>query len=119
MYLLTDSEATRGMTALPRTLFIALAARAQGAQSFPMLDPHDIHAAGLLHASGAEVQTSPADQPTVVNVLWRTQLIKQLGQDFLSTIRTARASIWAPVWRIISNGSTTAATAGSMWICPK
>lgn len=82
MYLLTESEATRGMTALPRTLFIALAARAQGAQSFPSLDPHDGHAAQLLMASGAEVQTGPADQSIVVNVLWRTQLIKQLGHDF-------------------------------------
>lgn len=82
MYLLTESEATRGMTALPRTLFIALAARAQGALSFPSLNPHDGHAAQLLEASGAEVQTSPADQSVVMNVLWRTQMIKQLGHDF-------------------------------------
>ena len=82
MYLLTESAATRGMTALPRTLFIALAARAEGHHIFPALDPYDGHAAQLLQASGAEVQTSPADQPIVMNVLWRTQLIKQLGHEF-------------------------------------
>jgi O-methyltransferase involved in polyketide biosynthesis len=82
MYLLTESVSTRSMTGLPRTLFIALAARAQAARSFPSLDPHDDHAQRLLQASGAEVQTSPADSPTVMNVLWRTQLIKQLGQEF-------------------------------------
>lgn len=84
MYLLTPSEATRSMQALPRTLFIALAARAQGAQSFPALDPHDDHAARLLQNSGAQVHTTAADQPTVMNVLWRTQLIKQLGLDFFA-----------------------------------
>lgn len=82
MYLLTESAATRCMTALPRTLFIALAARARGAQSFPSLDPHDGHAERLLQDSGAQVHTSAADHPTVMNVLWRTQLIKQLGLDF-------------------------------------
>jgi O-methyltransferase involved in polyketide biosynthesis len=82
MQLRTPSAATRAMTGLPRTLFIALAARAEGARVFPALDPHDGHAASLLQASGAEVETSPADSPTVMNVLWRTQLIKDLGQAF-------------------------------------
>lgn len=82
MQLHTPSALTCAMTSLQRTLFIALVARAQAAQSFPALDPHDGHAAHLLQASGAEVGTSPADNPTVMNVLWRTGLIKELGQTF-------------------------------------
>lgn len=82
MQLLTHSAATRRMSALPRTLFVALAARAQGAKAFPSMDPQDRHAATMLQASGAEVQTSAADHPAVINVLWRTRLIKQMGEAF-------------------------------------
>ena len=82
MQLRTTSASTRALGGLPRTLFIALAARAQGGRSFPSLDPHDDHAASMLQASGAKVETSHADNPTVMNVLWRTRLIKQLGRDF-------------------------------------
>lgn len=82
MQLRTTSAATQSMSGLPRTLFIALTARAQGAHAFPALDPKDGHAARLLQASGAEVETSSADSPIIMNVLWRTGLIKQLGQEF-------------------------------------
>jgi O-methyltransferase involved in polyketide biosynthesis len=67
---------------VPRTLLIPLAARAKAAMVFPALDPQDQFAQAALQASGTEVDTSPADAAVMVNVLWRTRLIKQLGQAF-------------------------------------
>lgn len=74
-----DIEELRGV---PRTLLIPLAARARAAMVFPALDPQDLFAQAALKATGTEVHTSPMDTPTVINVLWRTQLIKQLGRAF-------------------------------------
>lgn len=67
---------------VPRTLLIPLAARAKAAMAFPALDPQDLFAQTALQASGTEVDTSPADAAVMVNVLWRTRLIKQLGRAF-------------------------------------
>lgn len=65
-----------------RTLLIPLAARAKAATVFPALDPQDQFAQAALLASGTEVDTTPVDAAIMVNVLWRTRLIKQLGQAF-------------------------------------
>jgi O-methyltransferase involved in polyketide biosynthesis len=65
-----------------RTLLIPLAARAHAAKVFPVLDPQDQFAQAALEATGTEVQTSAADLATLVNVLWRTGRIKELGRAF-------------------------------------
>jgi O-methyltransferase involved in polyketide biosynthesis len=67
---------------LPRTLLIPLSARAHGPKVFPTLNPEDQYAEALLSAAGIEARTTTADAPVMLNVLWRTQLIKQLGQAF-------------------------------------
>ena len=82
MHLQTRSPATCGIQGIPRTLFIALMARARGASTFPALDPQDAYAQDMLTTLGAEVQTFPSDTATIINVLWRTGMIKQIGRDF-------------------------------------
>lgn len=69
---------------VPRTLLIPLAARAQGAALVPALDPQDHCAADVLARSGVQVQDIGGDMATVVNILWRTRLIKQSAQAFFS-----------------------------------
>ncbi len=68
--------------AVPSTLLIPLAARAKGASVFPQLDPHDVCANDVLAALHTNVQTYLNDWVTVLNVLWRTQAIKRMGQSF-------------------------------------
>ena len=70
------------LEALPRTLLISLAARAHGPKIFPALNPDDRYAEALLNTAGVVATTLPSDAPVLLNVLWRTQLIKQLGQAF-------------------------------------
>lgn len=67
---------------VPRTLLIPLAARARGGSLAPALDPQDRCADAVLARSGVEVEDIGGDPATVVNILWRTQLIKQCGQAF-------------------------------------
>lgn len=78
------SSLIENLTGIPRTLLEPLAARANAAAAFPMLDPQDRYAQDLLSAVGAEVQTSVSDAPAVVSVLWRTALIKRLGREFFN-----------------------------------
>jgi O-methyltransferase involved in polyketide biosynthesis len=80
----THTSLLENITGVPRTLLVPLAARAQGGAAFPTLDPHDRYAQELLAAIGAEAQASIHDAPTVVNVLWRTGLIKAIGRDFFN-----------------------------------
>ncbi|MDD2545375.1 MAG: class I SAM-dependent methyltransferase [Burkholderiaceae bacterium] len=70
--------------AVPRTLLIPLAARAHGARSFPWLACDDAVAAHLLDCLGADVHALLEDKPTVLNILWRTRLIKAAGQAFFA-----------------------------------
>jgi len=67
---------------LPSTLLIPLAARARGAAVLGRLDPHDRHAEAALAATGASVDAFLNDRITVLNVLWRTSLIKKMGARF-------------------------------------
>ena len=80
----THSPRIEKLQGVPRTLLVPLAARAQGGASFPALDPYDRHAQDLLSAIGAEAQTDLSDVPVVVNVLWRTGMIKQIGREFFA-----------------------------------
>jgi len=82
---LKQSPRTRtvdALAAVPSTLLIPLAARARGATQFAQFDPHDRHAEAVLDASGAKVDAFLSDRVTVLNVLWRTALIKEMGVQF-------------------------------------
>lgn len=76
------SSAWQKLGAVPSTLLIPLAARAKGANLFPQLDPHDLSANALLDSLCTNVQTYLNDWVSVLNVLWRTNVIKALGSDF-------------------------------------
>ena len=79
---LESPSAWQTLGAVPSTLLIPLAARAKGAALFPQLDPHDLCANELLVALHANVQTYLNDWATVLNVLWRTDVIKTMGSAF-------------------------------------
>ena len=70
------------LPAVPSTLLIPLAARAHGARRFPWLACDDAEAARLLDCLGADVRPLLDDAPTVLNILWRTRLLKAAGQAF-------------------------------------
>lgn len=74
----------RSLHPVPSTLLIPLAARAGGGQDLPWLDCHDAHAAALMGCLAVDVGPYLADRATVVNVLWRTALLKSLGQTFFA-----------------------------------
>ncbi len=80
----TLSPFVDALEGVPRTLLVPLVARARGAASFPALDPQDAAAQKVLKALDAQVETNAEDLTTMVNVLWRTGRIKQLGQTFFS-----------------------------------
>lgn len=68
--------------AVPSTLLIPLAARAHGARLFPWLACADAEAERLLDCLGADVRSLMDDAPTVLNILWRTRLLKAAGWAF-------------------------------------
>ena len=70
--------------AVPSTLLIPLAARAQGDRCFPWLACGDAVAADLLARLGGDAAASLPDLPTVLNVLWRTRVIKDAAQAFFA-----------------------------------
>ncbi len=70
------------LEAVPSTLLIPLVARAKGASIFPWLDPGDSQAQHVLQDMGTHVMALLQDRPSVLNVLWRTQLIKEIGRAF-------------------------------------
>ncbi len=72
------------LNAVPSTLLIPLAARAHGARLFPWLACADAEAGRLLDCLGADVRTLLDDGPTVLNILWRTRLLKAAGQAFFA-----------------------------------
>lgn len=67
---------------LEGTLLVPLAARALGARLHPSLDPHDRFAAQLLRRCAVKVKELEADPYTILNILWRTQVIKAAGAGF-------------------------------------
>lgn len=76
--------AAASLHAVPSTLLIPLAARAGGGQCFPWLDCHDAHASDLLDALSVDPAPYLADRATVVNILWRTGLLKTTAQAFFA-----------------------------------
>lgn len=73
-----------------RTLFLPLIVRAQAPALCPLMDPADAHAARVLEASGENPQNYPLDSATMVNILWRTRLIREIGQDFFERYAQAQ-----------------------------
>lgn len=75
------------LSAVQQTLVIPLVARALGAQIYPSHDCGDLWAKHLLERLerlGIPGQQYLADRPTVLNVLWRTGLIRRILQDFFA-----------------------------------
>ena len=64
------------------TLYLPMAVRAQASMLCPWLDPQDHHAQAVAERLGAGMPQQTVDPATIVNILWRTQKIRQLGQDF-------------------------------------
>jgi len=72
------------LSAVPSTLLVPLVARARGATLFPWLDPGDTQAQQVLQNLSSQVMALLQDRPSVLSVLWRTQLIKQIGRGFFT-----------------------------------
>jgi len=67
-----------------QTLLIPLVARALGGALYPGHACGDMQASRLLQTLDIDSQTYLADRATVLNVLWRTRLIRDLAQDFFA-----------------------------------
>ena len=74
---------------VPSTLMVPLVARARGAKVFPWLDPEDAQAQHILQNHHPAVDPLLQDRSSVLNVLWRTHLIKQIGDAFFKQHPTA------------------------------
>ena len=70
------------LDAIPSTLLIPLVARARGPSVYPWLDPDDVQAKHVVQQCGASAEPLLHDSISVLNVLWRTRLMKQIGEDF-------------------------------------
>lgn len=79
---LPTSPASRPLRGVERTLFLPLVVRAQAPASFPFLDPQDRCAQEVLRLSGEPADAYPSDGATTLNILWRTQKIKDIGRHF-------------------------------------
>lgn len=64
------------------TLFLPMVVRAQAGIFCPWLDPQDQHAQTLVDRMGAQMPAFPVDGATALNILWRTRMIRDIGQDF-------------------------------------
>lgn len=73
------SDALHGVQ---RTLLMPLVVRARAAILCPWLDPQDDCAVEALRQSGEAWPLPPIDPVCTVNILWRTRMIKAIGQDF-------------------------------------
>lgn len=70
------------LPAVPSTLLIPLAARAHGARLYPWLDCQDHDARHLLDCLQTDWRPMLQDRVAVLNVLWRTRLIKGWAEAF-------------------------------------
>lgn len=76
------TDPTAALHGVERTLLMPLIVRARAALLCPWLDPQDACATEALAHSGSAWPGQPADAASIVNILWRTRMIKALGQDF-------------------------------------
>lgn len=80
-----DQEIAKALADLGRvsnTLLVPLLARATGGDLFPRYHPHDQYAQYLSHVLHTQIRGFVGDWATVLNILWRTWLIKQAGESF-------------------------------------
>jgi len=73
------------LQAVRATLLIPLVARAYGARCYPWLDCHDADAAHLLSCLQTEVAPLLQDRLVMLNVLWRTHVLKAWGGEFFAS----------------------------------
>lgn len=78
----TSFGRTPSLDAVSRTLLVPLVARARGASIYPWLDPQDTQAQLVLKNNHQAVEPLLQDRVSVLNVMWRTRLIKRLGEAF-------------------------------------
>lgn len=71
-------------TPVQQTLLIPLVARALGGGLYPGHACGDTSASQLVHTLAVDAQAYLADRPTVLNVLWRTRLIRELAETFFT-----------------------------------
>lgn len=64
------------------TLWVPLVVRARAASWNPWLDPQDQHAREVLARCGDALSGQVTDAPTALNILWRTNKIKELASAF-------------------------------------
>lgn len=64
------------------TLLIPLIARGRGALMYPWLDPGDEQARQLVDKLGDAIDPMLQDRTAMLNVLWRTQVLKRIGEAF-------------------------------------
>jgi O-methyltransferase involved in polyketide biosynthesis len=72
-----------GLSAVPSTLRIPLAARASGDRMFPQVAVRDAYAAGILEQIRDDGKALPEDRSTIYSILSRTRRLRGLAQDFL------------------------------------
>lgn len=72
------------------TFLVPLVARAMGASIYPWLDPEDAQAQQVMEKFGHDLEPMLQDRLAIMNVLWRTNLMKSLGQDFFKRHPTAK-----------------------------
>lgn len=70
------------LDAVSSTLLIPLIARARGGDIYPWLDPGDVQAQHVMARFGHDVDPLLQDRSAMLNVLWRTRLMKRLAEDF-------------------------------------
>lgn len=78
------AASTPPLRAVPSTLLIPLAARAEGDACFPELACGDAEAPRLMRSLGVDAAPFMADRATVLNILWRTQRIRAAGRSFFA-----------------------------------
>lgn len=76
--------ACAAFSTVQQTLLIPLVARALGGALYPGHACGDVQASRLLQTLDIDSQTYLADRSTVLNVLWRTRLIRDLAQAFFA-----------------------------------
>lgn len=76
------TDPTSPLHGVERTLLMPMIVRARAATLCPWLDPQDACAGKALAHSGSTWPGPPADAASIVNILWRTRMIKAIGQDF-------------------------------------
>lgn len=76
------TDPTAPLHGVERTLLMPMIVRARAATLCPWLDPQDTCAGEALAHSRSAWPGPAADAASIVNILWRTRMIKAIGQDF-------------------------------------